>query len=331
MPQIYAFGKATQVNNRADVYNALRQAEELGVYSKQALAQEYSNNPFGISYAELMAPPPSSGAPKQTGSSTSAAAAKPDRSNSIALQLAGLGSLDNQTATGIAGVDSALAKLTGQYDTETTSNEGNYTGQSTTNQSNLQKNKQTALVNASQGRQGLFGTLSSLGALSGDGINLANRAVQKGANDDLSGAADTFSENQQGLDTAIGQYRQEDKMRRENAETSASNSKLNIQNKAAETRMKFLSQLADDYSQMGNEGEAKRYAGEAAGLYPTLARTSVPDANLSYSGASFTPSTLANYIAGADSTQVQATPTAGGAAVPGLIASPIKKKQLQAV
>lgn len=280
--------------------------------------------------------PPPQPAPTNPNASVAAAApaapaapAKVDKSNDIALQNAGLAAVDSQLTTGLGSIDGALSKLTGQYDTEKTRNEGNYTEQSNTNQNNLQKNKQTALVNASQGRQGLFGTLSSLGALNGSGIELANRAVQKGANDDLSGAADAFAGNQSGLDTAIGTFRDEDKARRENASTSADNARINARNDAATKRLAYFGNLVNDYSAQGDEAQAKTYTDQAAALYPEIAKTSVPNANISYSGAAFTPSTLSSYLAGADSTVVNATPTQGGGGLPGLVASPTKRKQLQ--
>lgn len=259
------------------------------------------------------------------------APAKPDRSNDIAVQLAGLNSVDTQTNAGLDAISKALGKLIGQYDTETTANEKNYGDQSTTNQQNLQKGKQSALVNAAQGRQGLFGVLSSLGALNGSGVDLANRAVQKGANDDLSGASDTYSTNQQGLDTAIGTFRQEDKMRRDNANTAAENARTNTRGQGAKSKMAFYSNLANDYSDMGDGGNAKKYTDLAASLYPEVASSNIPNSDIAYTGAAFTPGTLANYIAGANSTLVSATPSQPGTAVPGLIASPIKKKQAQAV
>lgn len=270
-------------------------------------------------------------APSNPNGAGAAGPAKVDKSNDIALQNAGLGAVDQQTSSGLGAIDTALGRLTGQYDTEAKSNEGNYTGQSNTNQNNLQKNKQTAYVNAAQGRQGLFGTLSSLGALNGSGVDLANRAVQKGANDDLSGAADNYSTNQGQLDTAIGTFRQEDKMRRDNANTAAENARTNVQNEAAKSRMSFFSNLANDYAAMGDSGRAKSYTDEASALYPSLAKTSIPNSNIAYSGAAFTPGTLSDYLAGADSTQVTATPTQAGGGMPGLVAAPTKKKQLQTV
>jgi hypothetical protein len=258
-----------------------------------------------------------------------AAPAKVDKSNDIALQLAGLGAVDEQQGSGLSSIDRSLGSLMGQYDTETGRNEGNYRTQSDTNQGNLQKNKQTAMVNAAQGRQGLFGTLASLGALSGSGIDLANRAVQKGANDDLSGAADAYSSNQSQLDTAIGTYRDEDKARRENAKIAADNARTNVRGDAARSRLGYYTNLANNYAAMGNEGEAKRYTGMASTLFPEISRSNVPNANIAYSSAAFTPGSLAEYMAGADSTVVSATPTQPGQSMPGLVASPSKRRQRQ--
>lgn len=273
--------------------------------------------------------PPKQTAPNSPNGGGATGPQREDRSNSIALQLAGLGAVDQQYNSGISAIDRALGSLRGQYDSETGRNEGLYRTSSDTNQNNLQKNKQTALVNAAQGRQGLMGTLSSIGALSGDGLTLANRAVQKGANEDLSGAADNFSENQSGLDTSINTYRDEDARRRKQAEDAAGNAKTKAAGDAAKSRMEFYSNLSTDYAKQLDAGQAAEYARKAAALYPELAKSNIPDTNIGYQGAAFTPTTLANYMAGADSTQVAATPTAGGQ-MPGLVASPTKKKQLQA-
>lgn len=265
--------------------------------------------------------------PNATGSGSGSGTARADKSNDIALQLAGLGAVDSQTTTGLSAIDKALGGLRGQYDTETAANENTYKTSSDTNTGNLEKNKQTALVNAAQGRRGLFGTLSSLGALSGTGITLANQAVQKGANTDLGGADDSYKENQSTLDTSIGTYRAEDARRRQDAETAAENARTNTRGEAAKSRMSFYSNLANDYAAQLDPGNAKKYTDLAASLYPEMARTSIPSTNLGYSAAAFTPTTLANYMAGGNSTVVSATPTTGPGSLPGLVASPTKKKQ----
>lgn len=295
--------------------------------------QGFDSNQISAEATRIADPNP----PQQTSAAPSnpnggggySAPAKPDRSNDIALQNSGLNAVGQQETSGISQVDKTLKQLLGQYDEETGANEKNYTDQTNTNQNNLQKNRQTAYVNAAQGRQGLFGTLASLGALSGSGIDLANRAVQKTANTDLAGAADNYATNANQLDTAIGTYRREDKARRENANTSAENARTNVRNEAAKSRLQFYTNLANDYSDMGNAAEAKRYTGLAGELYPQIASTNVPNAQIAYSGAAFTPGTLADYLAGANDTTVTATPTQPGSSIPGLVATPLKKKQLQ--
>lgn len=261
---------------------------------------------------------------------TASAPAKVDKSNDIALQLAGLGAVDQQYTTGIAAIDKALAQLQGRYTEEANANEKSYTDSTNNNVANLQKNKQTTYVNAAQGRQGLFGSLASIGALSGDGITLANRAVQQGANSDLAGADENFRTNADNLTGSIEAFRRDNKYRTESANTSAENAKTNAANEAAKSRLSFYSNLVNDYSAMEDAGNAKAYTAKAQALYPELAKTSVPDANIAYTGAAFTPTTLENYLAGNDSNVVTATPTAPGQTIPGLVASATKKKQLLA-
>lgn len=255
-----------------------------------------------------------------------------DKSNDIAIQNAGLSAADTQKTSGLSAVDKALAGLNGQYDTESTANHGNYQTQSDTNRNNLETNKESALVNAAQGRRGLFGTLASLGALNGSGIDLANHAVQSGANEDLTGASGTFNQNQTGLDTAIKSFDQQDAQRREDAKTAATNARTKVAHDTAVSKQGFYTNLANDYSAEGNSAGAKQFTNLAASLYPDIANNAAPDTtNLSAENAAFTPGSLANYLAGSGSTTVTASPTAGtgaGASVlPGLTAANANDKK----
>lgn len=252
-----------------------------------------------------------------------------DKSNDIALQTSGLGAVDSQTAAGTSAVEQALAHLLGGYDTETAQNKQTYHNQSDTNQNNLQSNKESALLNAAQGRRGLFGTLASLGALNGSGVDLANRAVQTGANEDLSGAADNYATNQSGLDNTLATYNREDAARRQHAQDAADNNKKTVQNQGLTAKQSFYSNLANDYAAEGNSAQAKQYTDLAASLYPDIAATNVPTMSLGSESAAFTPAALANYLAGANSTVVSATPAAGvgagKAGIPGLVADTRRK------
>jgi hypothetical protein len=189
-----------------------------------------------------------------------------------------------------------------------------------------QGGKQTALVNAAQGRHGLLGTLASIGALSGDSIELANEAVQNGANTDLHGVSTTFGNNQSGLDTAIGTYRRENDARVNNADTEAENSRKSETAKGATTKQSFLKALADDYTAEGKPDEAKTFSDQISALYPTIASNNVTSGSLTPQTAAYTAPSLSTYL-GANNTAVQSTPAAGApGSLPGLSALSGKKQ-----
>lgn len=252
-----------------------------------------------------------------------------DKSNDIAAQNAYLGAEDTKVSTGVAAIDKSLASLNGNYDTEAAANEGNYKTNSDQNTNNLQVNKQTALVNAAQGRQGLYGTLASLGALNGSGIDEANTAVANGANADLAGAAGNYATNASALDNSIGAFRLQDKERRDQAVQAAADAKTGLANDVAKERASLYSNLVGDYSAEGDNANAKAYTDKITALAPELASTALPSTNLGYTAAAYTPASLSSYLSGANSTQVTATPTNGNGN-PSLIASPTKKKVLVA-
>ena len=203
-----------------------------------------------------------------------------------------------------------MGSLKGGYADETKANEANYGIESNSNLNTQQGGKQTAYVRAAQGRSGLLATLSSIGALSGDSIELANRAVQNGANEDLSGVNHTFATNQSGLDTAIGTYRREDKLRNDEADAQAENARTNARGQSLQTRQSFLQNLVKDYSDQGDKEQAKNYTDQVAALYPQIAASNVPNANLVTKNAAYTPASLATYL-NQNNTAVTSTPAQG--------------------
>lgn len=252
-----------------------------------------------------------------TGAST-AAPAKVDKSADISLNNGTIDAADQTTNAGIAKINSSLAGILGNYTDEATSANTQYGASTAQNQTNLQKNKETALVNAAQGRRGLFATLSSLGALGGSGIELANRAVQSGANEDLSGAQDTFAGNQSGLDTAIGNYKTEDKRRTDQTNADAENARAGATNSGLKTKQAAYINIANDYHDQGDLTNAQKYTDLAKSLYPEIASTSVPAANPTYQGLAFTAPSLSNYLVNGNTT---VSTTGGSGGIPGLIAT----------
>lgn len=249
--------------------------------------------------------------PNATGT-TGTASNFQDKSADIAAQNAQIDAINGSRTTKDSGVDASLKGLMGNYDNESKANEGTYSNQSDTNRNNLESNKESALVNAAQGRQGLMGTLSSLGALSDDSIKLADRAVQSGANQDLTGSENTFTGNQGGLDAAIAKFRADDAKRRQDANTAAGNAKKKDAYDAAVGRQGAYNNLAGDYTAEGDTANSQKYAQMGAAEAGNISANAVADtSNLGPENAAFTAPSLANYMAGQGNTTVNSAPTGG--------------------
>lgn len=262
-------------------------------------------------------------------SSSSDANAAIARQNDIDTQLANLSGAQTQGTKGMSAVDADLATLQGEYGSEAKDAADESAAQGVTNTQNLQKNKEVALTNAAQGKQGLYGTLASLGALNGSGTVLADRAVQAGANEDLSSAADTYGQNQTSITAALDAFNKENDKRTTQAEQEAAAEKQSVQNTALSNQQKAYQALAGDYAQEGDSANASKYTTLGNGLTGQIVDSGVPSNALSYSGLTFTPTTLSNYLAGAQ-TNVSTTPSTNGQPT-NLIATnaTTKKKQTQ--
>lgn len=252
-----------------------------------------------------------------------------NKSNDITLANAGLNEVDNTRDTAINKVNEALGTITGQYEGDLNKAKDSYSSNTDSNQNDLQTNKQVSLENAVEGRKGLYGTLASIGALNGDGVNLANDAVAKGANSDLTTAADNYATNQRGLDTSYNAYVDGTKKAEDKAKTNGANDITQANNDAAKNRQAYLKNLADAYTAQGDEATAKHYTDQAAALQPTISQTNVPTIDLGYTGSAYTAPTLSQYVGKANNTTVNTTPSAPGSLlnIPGLVAT--NKKQVE--
>lgn len=276
--------------------------------------------------------PPSTG--QVQGASTTApapAAAPKPQLNQAAVDAtnAAISSLDVERDTGYRNIDDSFNSLISRYSKEAAQNEGDYTDQSETNTNNLQKNKQNALVAAAQGRRGLRGSLAAIGALSGDGGILADRAVTTAANQDIGEAADTFAGNQQTLDKAIGKFREEDKDRRAEAETTRTNQRTALEGNIASKRQNYFQKLAEIFGQAEQTGAANENLAKAGALNNEIAsKTRVASTAFSPRAAAFTPGDLESYLAGAGDMTVDVTAggTGEGANPTSLVAGRRKKE-----
>lgn len=278
------------------------------------------------SAAAIPAPPVSTPAPVNPNATPAPAVV--DKSNDINQNLSALDATKSLLSGGLSSIKSSLARLFGNYDTEANTNSTGYNDQSTVNKSNFLRNTQSALASAAQGRQSLFRILAQLGALNGSGVNLANNAVQAGANADISGANETFGTNQTGLDSAFGLFKTADQQRREEAQRLSDESEQDLRAKVAGNQQSIYGNLSNDYAEMGDKENAKTYSDLLASLFPSIAANSVPAGAPTYSPAGYTPPSLSTYASGGST--VKATPSAGISGLPGLSAyiAPTKRKTI---
>lgn len=221
-----------------------------------------------------------------------------------------ISSLDTELGIGRDNIQSAYDDLIGGYDRERERTREDYDEGVVTNTKNLQSNKQNALVSAAQGLRGLRGVLSSIGALSGDGRTLANRAVTTEANRDIGGAADTFAGNAKNLDRAWERFDEEDDERRQDAEDARVNQRRSLKGSILGKKQDYFQKLAELYGEADNTTAAEKYLNKAGDLNTPIAEmTAVKASPFTRRGAAFTPGDLESYLAGAGDMTVQ---VAGG-------------------
>jgi hypothetical protein len=302
-------------------------ADDLGS-SNPALLADLSS--YG---AKSIANPVSSVTNAVAPTSGSSASSVENKSNDISAQEAAVNGVQPSIATGTAAVNSALAQINGEYASDDAAAQSADTTESNDNEQDLQSNKETALQDAVQGRQGLYGTLASLGALNGDGLTLANNAVAQGANSDLGTAADTYASNANSIAGAYTAYQQQDATRKAQAQAAATNDIEQVQNDQYTAEQKDYNAIANDYQEEGDTGDASKYTALANALQPQISNTNVPTLNIGYTGGTFTAPSLQSYVGQANGTSVQTTPGSNASTsvfnVPGLIAA--QKQQNNAV
>lgn len=282
----------------------------------------------GSAEAQRIADPLANANPAGTGGTGGGTPAKVMNTAAANATQQAIDSLAIEQSTGNKNIDDSTNAVLDKYGREAQKAEADYGDQTVTNDTNLQKNKQNAMVSAAQGRRGLRGTLASIGALSGDGVKLADRAVTEGANQDIGEATDTAATNATTLKKAKDNFDEEDKQRRAEAETARVNQKTALEGSVLSKRQQYLQKLAEIFSEGGNTGRAGELLNEAGSLNGQIAsKTAVQAAPLVAKGAAFTPGTLESYLAGAGDMTVEVAPGGeGGDANPTILAGKTRKE-----
>lgn len=221
-------------------------------------------------------------------------AAKQAQVNAV---LAGLAPLDTVRANARTGAQSRYDQMLAQYGAEDTRDQENHTKQTTQNENNLSTNRQAALSSAAQGGRGLRSVLAAMGALSGTGQVLANRAVSNQANLDLGQARNAFDVNADTLNTAWSDVERQQRQRRTNAASALENEQAAADLDYYKNQQNVYNRAADIYGAGTPEGN--NYIGQATSLYAPIAgatRTNV--AKYDTASPLYNQQALQNYKAG---------------------------------
>lgn len=197
-----------------------------------------------------------------------------------------------------------------QYAEENQLARGQYNEAMDTNVNARSGGMSTSLAANAQGGRGLRSTLGSLGALSGTGLDLANRAVAQSANRDLGGINDTFETNATNLNNTWAATEQEQRNRDAELKTAYENALRKNAGDVATKRQDYFNDIGGLYAAAGDTGQANAYRGRMAEQDPAIiaaARTSTP--NWQQRSAQFSPAALKTYLAGGNDMTVQ---TEGG-------------------
>lgn len=262
------------------------------------------------------------------------AAAQAQRQNALAAQvnplIAAYNALTGARDTANSRARSDYDNIIKQYNDQFGIDQQRYQGQVTQNEQNLTGNRQAALLQASQGGQGLRAVLAAMGALNGTGSVLADRAITQAANKDIGDAQNTFETNASTLQGAWADTEAEDKQRRAQANSALQAAFNNADTNFFNNKIDILGKLANAYGSGSSQGV--NYANQAASLYDTVAKIPQGQA-VSYTPVSslYSPQNLASYLAGTKNLQVQAQSGNSQPNSPSVVAtvSPKRKDELQ--
>lgn len=227
-------------------------------------------------------------------SAAQAAAARQAQVNAV---LAGLAPLDTVRSNARTRAQQAYEQMLAQYGAEDARDQENYNKQTFQNEQNLSTNRQAALSSAAQGGKGLRSVLAAMGALSGTGQTLANRAVSNQANLDLGQARNAFDVNADTLGTAWSDVERQQRQRRTNAASALENEQAAADLDYYRNQQNVYNRAADIFGAGTPEGND--YIAKATSLYAPIAgatRTNVAK----YDAASplYSQQALQNYKAG---------------------------------
>lgn len=207
--------------------------------------------------------------------------------------------------TGMSSINNNFNQIMSQYADQFKIDSAAHDDQTVKNERNRSNNIQQALNSAAIGGRGLNSVLASMGALNGTGELLARRAVASGANADIGGANKTFDDNATTLSTAWNSSLLADKNRKEQAKAAKSTEEAALKSSIAAQKQSLFQKMADLYAAIGNNTEAAKYLGMAGDLAVDALGSPAKTATYVPSTSVYSPTTLTNYLSGANDMTVK--------------------------
>lgn len=221
--------------------------------------------------------------------------------------------------TNYKNIDDEYNSISSKYAKERATAEDEYNTGMQSNQQDLLRNKQNALLAAAQGNRGLSSVMASLGALSGTGLDLRDRAIRNQANADLAGAGESYRTNADTLGKAWTNFKNEDEEREAELTTSRQNQRMAAEGKNQAERQNLYRSMASLYGDIGDSANATHWLNQAGALSDPIARNQRAVATqFNPRSAAFTPGTLRQYLAGAGDMTVNVAGGGQGAQVPNI-------------
>lgn len=212
------------------------------------------------------------GTSRSTGSSSGSGSSYTDTSAARGATQQAIDALEATQGSLDANERDAYNKLLGQYNKEMATNQSDYDSKTKQNSQDLAQARQLTRSTGAQGSRSLMAQLAALGA-NGTGVNLANDAVSNQMNREFGESGDTASKNQTSLNTWIGRVKETDDERRGEAQETLNNNLTANRNKVLQQKQSLLKQMADLWTQNGNDAQANSLIAQAGALNNDLAST----------------------------------------------------------
>lgn len=235
-----------------------------------------------------------------------------------------INSLDTILANGLNGADEDYTNVKTAYDTEDAANLENYKGDVQKNEISRDGNTQASLLGAARGSRGLYATLASLGALSGTGRQIANRAVATEANADLGAGERSFDTNVESLFNTRSAVEKQEKQRRLDAEKTWKDTRQNAEHDYFKGSQDLAKEMSGLWTDAGNNGEAGNWLNRSSTFTPQMAaKTKVNPAKYATDPLAYKAPAMNDYLGGMNNMAVN---VAGGSPINGALYTSTKKR-----